>query len=403
MDYQPICEQMEEVSPIQGSWNRQIGISRDERERDGKDIISGIHAEIMRLETVLLGIDSDRIPPAGYIALTIAIILNILCLMSSPGTYMVLWILASLYFYLTYPLLPLILILTPYILRRQGEPVKIVRPGPVIPWIQSLHLIRNHKILLQLIIRFFILSIMPLTSGMVLIYSLSLVFALILGVARMIPGQTSLLIVVQCLGILIFYLDLSYLKRQFSFFTQSLVVITNQNWVRYLLMGIVGVLVVIIASCAAIVLLIAILLPGFTLGIYVDVTGFIQNRANLWIVLILISQFIGMQYLQSILSRRIARNLGMDLSCQLKRVQVLLTASGELSVSGNEGRGDPGVSGELQMVRKEAISLLAESRIHAITRTHMAGLFPTYAVGVDVNEIFRIQRLEELSGMFRRE
>lgn len=400
MDNQPIGEQMVEESPVQETGQRQICTGTGDP-REEENLLSAVSAEIKHLDAVLLGIDTDGIPRVAYLALTGAIILNILCLVSSTGIYMVLWILASLYFYLSYPLLPLILFLVPFLLQRQGIPVKQVNLNPLISWVKSLHLIRNHKIVLQLVIRFFLLSIMPMTSGMVLIYGLSLIFAVVLGVTGVIPDITSLLIVVQCLGILIFYLDLSFLKRQFTFFTQSLVVITHQNWMKYLLIGIIGILVVIIASCATVILLIAILLPGFTLGVYGDVTGFIQNRTNLWILLLLISQFIWMQYLQSIMSRRITRKFAADLSIRLKQGQALLTRERQLT-TGDEDTGCPVRADNLQIVYKEVLSLLMESRIHTITRTHMAGLFPTYAIGVDVPEIFRIQTLEDLSGMFQR-
>lgn len=372
----------------------------EEKETD-EDLISAVIEENNRLNDILIGIDTDQIPPLGYLAMAGAIILNLLCLVTSTGTYMVLWILASLYFYLSYPLLPLVLFLIPRLLQRRAVPVNREIQNQFISRIKTLHLIKNHKIVLQLVIRFFILSIMPLTFGMVFIYGLSLIFAVILGTTGVIPSLTSLLIEVQCLGILIFYLDLSLLKRQFSFFTRTLVVINRQNWVRYLLMAIVGVLVVTIASFATVILLITIFLPGFTLGVYVDAAGFIQNRTNLWILLLLISQFIWMQYLQSILSRRIARSFGEDLSIRLKQAQLLLIRKSNNGAP-DDGDNYPEPSMSLQMVRKEVLSLLIESRIHTITRSHMAGLFPTYSIGVDINEVFRIESLENLSEVFKR-
>ncbi len=373
MEDQPTDEQMEETFGDEAA--------------DLKDAIAD---EKYRLQSLLEGINADRIQAAGYGALAVAVILNLFCLLDKPDSYMVLWILSSLYFYLIYPLIPLAFILIPGLFRKTTE--KREGRDPLLPWLKNLHLVRNHRIVIQLAIRFFLLGIMPLTSGMVLIYSLSLVYAILLGAYGDIPLLTSLLIIVQCLGILIFYLDLSCLKRQFSFFTRSLAFITSDHWVRYLLMAIFGVLVVIIASCATIILLIAILMPGFTLGAYVDAASLIQERADIRILLLFMCQFIVMQYFQSVLSRRIARTLCSDQLVRIEEAEAMLAGSGTGSVS-------PVSRDKLvEMV----LPLVIESRIHGITRMHMGGLFPTYTIGLDIDEIFRIRSLEELSGMFRK-
>jgi len=358
---------------------------------EGAELISAIAIEKKRLQSLLGHINSDRIHEAGYGALAASVILNFVCLADSPGDYMVLWILSSLYFYLTYPLLPLVFILLPNLFRKKETKT---RRDPLLPWLRNLHLIRNRRIVLQLAIRFFILGIMPLTSGMVLIYSLSLVYGVFLGASGGLPLLTSLLIVVQCLGILIFYLDLSFLKRQFSFLIKSLALATPDHWVRYLLVGIFGIVVVVIASVSAVILLIAILLPGFTLGVYVDAAGLVQNRSNVRILLLLICQFIIMQYFQSLLSRRIASNICTEQLSRLEQAEDVL----------NKAIPETGKS-ECLPVSQDALSailpLVIESRIHGIVRMQMIGLFPTYTISVNINEILRIQSLEDLSGMFR--
>ncbi|MDD1728521.1 MAG: hypothetical protein LUQ50_05575 [Methanospirillum sp.] len=383
MRYHPIPNQMDEDTLFdEGAYESDIcpGVS-DEFDAD---LATAADGEIDRLHSLITGIDTDMIPPAGYGALASAFILNIVCLMVSTGTYLGLWIQASLYFYLIYPMFPLVLILLPSLFRRKAATISGDSRDPLHIWIKNLHLIRNRTIVLQLVIRFFILSIMPLTSGMVLIYSISLLFAIILGVTGSISPLTSLLIVIQCLGILILYLDLTYLKRQFSFFVRSMSVLSSEHWIRYLLMGIGGVIVVAIASCATIILLIAILLPGITLGIYVDATNFIENRTSLWIIILWCSQFIVMQYMQSILSRRISRNICSELVSRLEVARDNLSDRSSMSAS--------------RVLR----SLVLESRIHAITRSHMAGFFPTYIIGVDVGEILKVRGLQELSDMFHR-
>lgn len=373
MDYQPTDEQMEEACRDESAY-----------------LENAIADEKSRLLALLKVIDSDRIHAAGYGALVVAAILNLICLVDRPGSYMVLWILTSLYFYLIYPLIPVAVILIPGLFRKTTQSRS--DRDPLLPWLKNLHLVKNRRIILQLAIRFFLLGIMPLTSGMVLIYSLSLIFAIALGANGNIPLLTSLLIIIQCLGILIFYLDLSYLKRQFSFFTRSLSFITSDHWIRYLLIVVFGILVVIIASCATIILLIAILMPGFTLGMYVDATVLVKDRADIRIILLFLSQFILMQYFQSALSRRIARTLCSDQLIRIREAEEML----------NNSILKTGAVFSRDELAAMVLPLIIESRIHDITRMHMGGLFPTYTIGLDIDEIFRIRSLEELSGMFRK-
>jgi hypothetical protein len=205
---------------------------------------------------------------------------------------------------------------------------------------------------------------------------------------------------VQCLGILIFYLDLAFLKKQFTFVARSFKRISSQNLKRYLVLAFLGIIVVIIGSCATIILLIAILLPGFTLGVYVDVTSLVENRANLWILVLLVSQFIWMQCLQSIMSRKLTRRFGIELLDRLKYARSLLTAEDRVGPEKEENGMAP-IADNIEEMEKKIKSLVIESRIHVVTRSHLAGLFPTYSIGINIKEILILQELKNLSAMFR--
>lgn len=349
--------------------------------------------EITRLEGLLTGIARDQIPLRAYGVLGAVILLNIVLLAGDTRTYMVLWILSSLYFYLSYPLLPLALTLIQFLKKspdRRGDSIPV---GTLVTWVKNLQIFNYRVTGVQLFIRFFILSIVPLTAGIILIYSTSLIFSFLLWETGTIPEQTSILILVQCLGILIFYLDAFLFRHQFYVLTRSLFVISSQNWRRYLLIGIIGIIFVFIASIAVIILLIAIVLPGFTLGVYVDVTDFIQNRTNFLILLIIASQFVTMQYLQSILSRTIARDIIEDLCFRL------ISASHNLATTPDlDARSSP----DTRCLREHILSLLLEARFHAVTRYQLAGLFPTYAVFVNVSSLLSVRTLGDLQGMFVR-
>lgn len=362
-------------------------------------LCEALRAEYFRFDEILKGIDRERIGMTGFCALAGAVILNTACVIFNPQAYMILWILASLYFYLTYPLLPLLLFAAQMTFGSKEKSAGECSREPILPMIKNLHLFKNRDIVIRLAIRFFIISIMPLTSGMALIYTISLIFAVILGIQTIIPPMTSLLIIIQCLGILILYLDLAYLKRQFTFVVRKLNVSSEKNVIRYLIITILGIVVVGVASVAAIILLIAILLPGFTLGVFDDVTALTAYRTDAWIGILLISQFIWMQCLQSILSRRITRRFGMDLADRIRRAKNLLSCSPLFRIE----KTLPGIAKEAisDSLRRDILSLLFESRIHTISRTRLAGLFPTYAIGINIKELLRIQELRHLSAMFK--
>jgi len=368
-------------------------------DNDGDNpLCEALRVEYSRFENILKEIAVERISNPGYYALAGAMILNIACVIFNPQAYMIIWILASLYFYLTYPLLPLILF-AGQMARESGKKSagENVRE-PMLPMLKNLHLFKNRNIVIRLAIRFFIMGIMPLTSGMALIYSISLIFAVILGIHGIIPPNTSLLIIIQCLGILILYLDLTYLKKQCTFVVRKLNLSSEKNIIRYLIITILGIIIVGVASVAAIILLIAILLPGFTLGVYDDVTALTAYRTDAWIGILLISQFIWMQCLQSVLSRRITRIFGMDLAGRIRRAEILLACPYLLR---DQRQIPPGKKTRTDDVYREVLSLLYESRIHAISRTRLAGLFPTYSIGINIKELLRIEGLHHLSAMFK--
>ncbi|MFH0966123.1 MAG: hypothetical protein V1862_00345 [Methanobacteriota archaeon] len=356
-----------------------------------EEILSAIPAQISRLATIQSGIMNDLIPARSYVLLGLVGILNIWCIVATTGTYMVLWILASLYFYLTYPLLPLLLFPYHHIIKKGGSAIPHDR-RQILDWVKHLHIFSEKKTGVRLGIRFFVMSIVPLTAGVVLIYSLSLIFSLLLGSFHTIPYVTMYLITIQCLGILIFYLVVFFLRHHFYVLARSLFGMNRDNWTGYLILGMVSVIFVIIGSLSVVIFLIAILLPGITLGIYVDVANFIEYRTNAWILLLLFSQFIAMQFLQSVLSRKVASDICDDLCIRLKKAEKLL-----VSIDTNQPH--PGD----HHIKCQARSVLVESRIHAITRYMMAGLFPTYSIGVNINELLQIRSISELKGMFEKE
>jgi hypothetical protein len=367
--------------------------------------------EIERLSTIKKDIKQVKIGMCAYTILAAAVLISLYNISQSTITFMVLWITASLYFYLLYPILPLILFpIHQYTKRKKisaNNKPSGKKASDIINWAFRIKIIKNRKIGIRLVIRFFLFSLLPLTAGIILIYCSSLIFSLILGYQHQLPGETALLIIIQCLGILLFYLEVFYLRHHLYSYAKSFYRHTKKNPEKteskqniktyflkknreILFIAIIGVLFLIIASILVIILLVAILLPGITLGIYVNVTEFVQVKTNIWIAGLIFSQIIFMQYLQSILSRRIAYSLCEDLITRLNGIFDNLPAS-----KGEERENNYETDRELHIVPK-AISLLTESKLHAINHRQMLGLFPTYSIGVDIPTLLNLENLDEL-------
>lgn len=355
-------------------------------------IYERVESEKQRLDDIIAGIMADHAPGYAYLILGIMIVLNIAIMISTPQTYLVLWILASLYLYLFYPALPLILSLLQYLRAPPEEKTETRQMKTLLIWVKNLQVIQNRDTGVRLAIRFFILGIVPLTGGIIIIYTSSLLAAIYLGTTSGLPWQTALLILVQCLGILIFYLNIFIFRQQFYLLTRSSIKIAHKNWIRYLVIAIISCILIVVASGAVIILLIAIVLPGITLGIYVDAANFVENRTNILILLLLISQCVIMQWMQSIFSRTIALDIAGDLRSRLEDISRILYspehAHERLTIQDSPD------------ICRRAVSLLLESRIHAITRTQLAWMFPTYAVFISFEGLYTIQTLNDLEGMF---
>ena len=182
---------------------------------DREELITALSHEINRVETFFTRIKTDKIPIAGYLILIVTLGLNLYYLVDFSWNYMIVWILGSLYFYLLYPLLIPALMVISFITGKREKKTPDSPKMTITSVNQIIQPRKNYKFIIRLGIRTFLFSIMPLTWGMVLLYSISLVFAIVLNRTGDIPGMTFLLISVQCLGIIIFYLNLWILKHHY--------------------------------------------------------------------------------------------------------------------------------------------------------------------------------------------
>ena len=295
-----------------------------------------IEEKILHLSEIRSGISREKLGWAPIIALIIALLLNILGMISQTTIYMVVWISASLYFYLFYPMLPMILFPFSYLRKSNKGPDKGEEKESPVQWVMKIKIIRNIPVGFRLFMRFFILSLLPLTLGMVFIYLISILFSLVLGVSGVIPAETSGLIFIQCAGIILFYIEIFFFRRQLVNFIGYIRRQRSAEKKRIILLGVLGFVLLIIGTVVLILLLIAILLPGFTLVSFINVNEFVKERANIWILLILISQIIIMQYLQSVLSMRVVLSMCDDLMERLANTRTFLKSGMPASSPGTE-------------------------------------------------------------------
>lgn len=362
---------------------------------ENKSIILHIEKEINRISEIKSKILEERINSLPILALFIALALNIYGLLSLQEIFLVVWISASLYFYLFYPMLPMFLFPFRYLKQNQGKSSKKEKDNSIVKWALQLKILKNKRVGFKLFMRFFILSLLPMTIGMICIFFISIVFSLYLGNKGIIPIETVNLILVQCGGIILFYIEIFFFRNRLFSFAEYIRKQKTLEWKKLIILFVLSSILLIVGTIVVFLLLIAILLPGFTLSSFINVTEFVRVKTNVWVLVTLITQIIIMQYLQSMLSIRISRNMCNDIINRLNEAKLSL-----LSIDNREIKHDKSKNvGETESL-KEPLRILKETELYAINRRQMFGLFPTYSIGINLPGLFNIRSLEELKEVF---
>ncbi len=350
-------------------------------------VLDQVQDEIARLSKIKQGILSEKLGWAAIVALILAVGLNIWGLIAYTTSYFLIWISSSLYFYLFYPLLPLLLFPFRYFLQSRGGPKETHDKESIVTWAKNIQVFRNKKVGLRLFLRFFILSLLPMTVGMLCIYSLSILYSVYLGITGIIPFETSRLVFIQGLGIILFYVEIFFFRNYIFKFALYFKDQKGKRNKSLLFFAILAVVLVVVGTIIVILLLVAILLPGYTMNNFVDVSEFVKVRTHLWVFLLLVSQVIIMQFLQHVLSLKIGRDMCDSL---LQRLHI---AEKELQSASNQGA-------DKAPPMKEHLVLLKETALYAISRRQMFKLFPTYSVGLNLPSLLKLNNLSELNEVF---
>ncbi len=371
-------------------------VSSDEVARD--HLLRRVRDERERFLTIQAGIRQDRAGWPPLVALVLALGINLWAFLTLTTSYMLFWISASLYFYIFYPLLPLFLFPFRYFLKPDQKPDEGTDKPSAFAWARRAHIFRNKRVGFRLFWRFFIASLLPLTTGMICIYLLSLAYSAFLCRSGVLPGETYGFITVQCIGIILFYIEIFFFRERILHFTRYVFQQGRERRKKILLLALLGLMFLFVATAAVILLLLAILLPGFTLLKFINVSEFLTIRTNLWIPVILLTQVVIVQFLQYLLSRKVAHDLCRDLMEKLDHAVTLLdTTSGKASPGGDTTQDDPGTEGDRMF---DALALVRETELYAINRRQMFKLFPTYSIGINVQNLLRLKHLGDLEEVF---
>jgi hypothetical protein len=371
-------------------------VPSDEISRD--HILQRVRNERERFLSIQAGIRQDRAGWPPVVALVLALLINTWAFLSLTTSYMLFWISASLYFYIFYPLLPLFLFPFRYFFRPDQKPMEGTEKPSALSWARRAHIFRNKRVGFRLFWRFFIASLLPLTTGMICIYLLSLVYSAFLCRSGVLPGETYGFITVQCIGIILFYIEIFFFRERILHFTRYVFRQGRERRKKVILLALLGLMFLFVATAAVILLLLAILLPGFTLLKFINVSEFLTIRTNLWIPVILVTQVVIVQFLQYVLSRKVAGDLCNDLMEKLDRAVTLLdTAAGKACPGGDTTQDYPGTEHDCI---SDAVALVRETELYAINRRQMFKLFPTYSIGINVQNLLSLKQLDDLEGVF---
>jgi len=327
---------------------------------------------------------------AGYLVLALAVGANLYALVRFGEGYMVLWIVASLYFYMFYPLLPLVRAVALVLLHRGPTTDAAPQtPRSLVRSVREARLLRFKRRLVAVAWNVFFLGAVSMTAGFLAIFSVDILFAVLAGfVLDRLSDLTALLVVVQSLGIILYYLQV-YLLRPYSAAFAAMLVERLRGRRRGLPLLTRGVALGAIVFLVVVLLVIALLLPGWTVDRVVPLTELQAVRFDVYVLILLASQLVIMQVFHRWLSRLIARPVLALSARALEREQRALRF---LVRTGAPHR--------LRRVDR-ATSLLAEVRLYRVDPVRLIGLYTLFLLGSDFLALLLLRDVRRMDPRLR--
>lgn len=240
----------------------------------------------------------------------------------------------------------------------------------------------------------FFINSQPLAPGFWLIYSLDVLFALILTATRETGWHVAAIVAMQSGAIIAFYLAIWHMKPYSPGFFGRVLGLRHDlkagiaGGVRS---GFIALLVIGgIAAVAGILIVSAMLLPGMTLGRLLDIEGISRFRTFLPVVPLLLAQFVVLRSLQG--------RYSMTLLLEVNRAEVqgmkarLLPAAERLADRATEGEDGPEIADELTEIRKTLVQLSA----YGPERHRLAGHFTVYAIVPNIGIVLTGKKKKEM-------
>ncbi|MEN6517002.1 MAG: hypothetical protein ABFC38_02280 [Methanospirillum sp.] len=333
-----------------------------------------VDAELARVRATSRLAERDRIGIAGYLVLALALGVNVYGLVRYGDGYMLMWVVASLYFYMFYPLLPLVRAIALALLQRKESTAR-ERPadesGGLIRSVREARLLRFKRRLVAVGWNVWFLGGVSMTAGFLVIFSLDILFAVLAGfVLNRLADLTAILVVVQSLGIILYYLQV-YLLRPYSAEFAARMVERLRGRRRGIPLLATGAAFGAAVFLIAVLLVIALLLPGWTVDRVVPLAELQAVRFHVYLLVLLASQLVIMQVLHRWLSRAIARPVLAASERALAREKRALRFVARTPSPRRLRRID------------RAVSLLAEVRLYRVDPVRLIGLYTLFLLGSD--------------------
>ncbi len=373
--------------------------AREEFDSGRSDIVARlrreVETELARVRGTARLVEQDRIGPAGYLALLLAIGLNVYGFVRYGDVYMLMWVVASLYLYMFYWILPLIYGVALALLHRKDSARDRPAPAPkmLLRSVKEARLLRFKRRLIAVGWNVWFLGGVSMTAGYLTIFAVDILFAVLAGyVYHGLAQLTVILVVVQSVGIILYYLAVFFLRPYSSDFAAWILMQLRGRRERRE-QGRSGLaptaLIGALSFVLAVLLVIAILFPGHTLDLVLPVSQLAVVRFRLYLLVLLASQLVIMLVLHSWLSRLIARPVLASSERALAREARALRFLKRTRSPRRLRRIDRG------------ISLIAETRLYRVQPIRLAGQYTLFLLGSDFLALLSLREVRRMDPRLR--
>ncbi len=358
-----------------------------------------VNVELARVRGTIRDWEEDRIGTAGYLVLLIAIAVNVYAYVVYENGYLLMWMVASLYFYGFYWLVPLVSGSLQGMLKQKrpatdGPAPPRPVPKQLISEVKEAKLLRFRNRLIAVGWNVWFLGAVSMTAGYLFIFSIDILFALLLGfVFRGLAVLTVVLVISQSAGIILYYLVVFFLRPYSSDFSA---------WLTALLQGrrerrargqssvkptavLAGVMFALVA-----LMIFAMFFPNRTLDRILPVEELRPVRFHFYLLVLLASQLVIMQVFHRWLSMRITRPIMTSSEQELVREARALRFL--------HRRRSP--RRRLRRIDR-AVSLLAETRLYRVRAVRPIGLYTLFLLGSDFLAVLSLRDVRRMDPRLR--